>query len=184
MPKVDGERLFNEMMFSSRDVDPWMFPALEKLRANGQYIVAALSNTVIFPESHALHAANSEFDPLRRMFDCYISSAHVGLRKPDPRIYQHAVRELDEFARDNANSLRARGLKWKEGIQPNDVLFLDDIGENLKWAKKEGFQTIKVPLGKAYEAVDQLEAVTGLQLAGNHPRIPDQPKAREAKARI
>jgi len=63
-------------------------------------------------------------------------------------------------------------------------VFLDDIGENLKEARKQGFGTIKVPLGKAYEAVEELEKVTGLQLEGDHPKIPIKPKLRGSKAKI
>ena len=75
-------------------------------------------------------------------------------------------------------------MGWHDGIRPADVVFLDDIGENLKAAKALGIQTIKVSLGRAFEAVDQLEAVTGLQLAGDHPRIPILPKATTNRAKI
>lgn len=46
--------------------------------------------------------------------------------------------------------------------------------------KQVGFQTIKVHLGRAFEAVDQLEDVTGLQLAGEHPRIPIKPVIKKS----
>ncbi len=99
-------------------------------------------------------------------------------------MYQFALDELDKFARSNANSARGKSLGWEGGVQPEDVMFLDDIGENLKGARVLGFQTIKVPLGKAFEAVDQLEAITGLRLAGNHPRIPVKPNLKLDKAKI
>jgi hypothetical protein len=35
-----------------------------------------------------------------------------------------------------------------------------------------------VKLGRAYEAVDELEKVTGLKLAGSHPRVPVEPKIK------
>jgi hypothetical protein len=37
------------MMDGSRAPDPWMFPALKKLKASGKHILAALSNTMIYP---------------------------------------------------------------------------------------------------------------------------------------
>ena len=61
------------------------------------------------------------------------------------------------------------------------MLFLDDIGENLKAGKARGFRTLKVHLGRAFEAVDELEEVTGLKLAGDHPRIAMEPKPSRAK---
>lgn len=123
---------------------------------------------MIFPPSHPYSAATRE---IHDIFDIFISSAHVGLRKPDPAIYDLALQEVDKFSKE----------KGKEGVEAGDVLFLDDIGENLKSGKKKGFRTLKVPLGRAFEAVDELERVTGLQLAGNHPRIPVEPKITKAR---
>ncbi|KAI0205815.1 HAD-like domain-containing protein [Astrocystis sublimbata] len=172
VPNMDGRWLFNDMMTVSTAPDPWMFPALQRLKASGRFILAAMSNTVIFPEGHPLYRGDTHADPIRSIFDVFCSSAHVGLRKPDPRMYEHTLREVDRFARANAATEMGRALGWADGVQPNDVVFLDDIGENLKGGRRMGFRTIKVSLGKAFEAVDELEALTGLQLAGTHPRIP------------
>ncbi|KAK3377703.1 HAD-like domain-containing protein [Podospora didyma] len=187
VPNLDGEWLFNDMMSSARAPDPWMFPALKRLHASGKHIVAALSNTVIFPPGHEY--AQTDFlldDPVRSLFDVFVSSAHVGLRKPDPKIYQLALRRVDEFARANADTERGKALRFpgSEGVSASDIVFLDDIGENVKAARKAGFQTIKVPLGRAYEAVEELEKVTGLALAGDHPKIPIKPKFNTQKSKI
>ncbi|KAK2593693.1 hypothetical protein QQS21_008601 [Conoideocrella luteorostrata] len=184
IPKMDGEWLFNEMMSASNAPDPWMFPALKKLKQSGKYIIGALSNTVIFPESHKLHKADFFKDALRSQFDVFISSAHVGIRKPDPRMYKLAVETLDTFARGNAGTKRGRKYGWEAGVKSQDILFLDDIGENLKAAKKEGFETVKVPLGRAYEAVEKLEKVTGLELDGGHPKVAIKPSIKGSKAKI
>lgn len=171
VPKLDAEWLFTDMMSAAADPDPWMFPALQNLKSSGKYIVAALSNTVIFPPGHSLHRPDLSNDPVRGLFDVFVSSAHVGLRKPDPKIYQHAVREVDQFARQNASSHRGRQLGWGAGVKAGEILFLDDIGANLKGAKQAGFRTIKVNLGRSFEAVAELEQVTGLKLAGPHPKV-------------
>jgi FMN phosphatase YigB (HAD superfamily) len=173
VPTVDGEALFWEMMRASRDPDPWMYPALQKLKASGKYILAGLSNTMIFPPGHAYRAHSN--DGVRGIFDVFISSAHVGMRKPDAAIYDYAIRELDSYAKANP------GKGAPDGVKAGDILFLDDIGENLKAAKTKGFRTIKVNLGRAFEAVDQLEDVTGLKLAGVHPRIAVTPKISKTK---
>lgn len=184
IPELDGEWLFWDMMTRSSSVDPWMYPALQNLKASGKFIVAALSNTVIFPDGHELSKKHGPNSPLRSLFDVFVSSAHVGLRKPDPSIYQLAHEMVNKFALANANSERGRELGWQEGVAPSEILFLDDIGENLRAAKSEGFQTIKVPLGKSFEAVEALEKVTGLKLEGNHPKIPIKPRMTLEKARI
>lgn len=152
LPKIDGEYLFWEMMGRSRAKDPYIFPALRKLKASGQFLIGALSNTVIFPEGHPYN--DNERDGLRAQFDFFVSSAHVGLRKPDPRVYTLALKEMEELA-------ARRGLK---GFKSDDIVFLDDIGENLKGARNAGMRTLKVVLGRTQDAVKELEEVTGLQL--------------------
>ncbi|KAJ4302369.1 hypothetical protein N0V88_002513 [Collariella sp. IMI 366227] len=89
---IDAQWLFNDMMAAARAPDPWMYPALKALKEDGRYIVAALSNT------------GDEMDALRDLFDVFVSSAHEGLRKPDPEIYQLALERVDEFARKNAGA--------------------------------------------------------------------------------
>ncbi|EHK99969.1 putative epoxide hydrolase 2 [Glarea lozoyensis 74030] len=166
LPKIDAEQLFWNMMSASRPFDPWMYPALLALKKSNQYILAALSNTVIFPESHP-YAHPAPEEDIRRIFDVFVSSAHVGLRKPDPAIYALAMERLNEHAQE----------KGRGRVEAGDVFFFDDIGENLKGARKAGMRTFKVNLGRTFEAVDELERVTGLELAGGHPRVPVEVKA-------
>lgn len=151
VPTVDAERLFWEMMRKSREPDLYMFPALKKLRASGQYLMGALSNTVKFPDGHPY---NTDVSGVKSQFDFFISSAHTGLRKPEPLIYEVAIREMNTLA-------KKRGLA---GVRPADIVFLDDIGQNLKAAKEAGMRTVKVTLGKTQDAVIELEKITGLQL--------------------
>lgn len=151
LPKIDAEWLFWEMMRISRTPDPYMFPALKKLKQSGQFLMGALSNTVKFPDGHAY---NKDASGVKSQFDFFISSAHTGLRKPDPKIYEVAIQEMDALA-------KSRGLP---GVQPSDIVFFDDIGENLKAAKRAGLRTVKVTLGKIEDAVKELEKITGLPL--------------------
>ncbi|KAL4809361.1 hypothetical protein BDV18DRAFT_157116 [Aspergillus unguis] len=145
LPEIDAEWLFWEMMRISRTPDRFMWPALRKLKESGQFIMGALSNTVIFPEGHEF---NDDTIGRKAMFDFFISSAHTGLRKPDPKIYQVALEEMNAAA-------RRKGLK--QSVQASDVIFLDDIGQNLKPAKAIGMRTIKVNLGHIEDAVKELE---------------------------
>ncbi|KAM3074202.1 hypothetical protein ACMFMF_006223 [Clarireedia jacksonii] len=167
VPKINGERLFWSMMDNSRDLDPWMYPCLQKLKASKKYILAGLSNTVIFPPDHA-YSKSHPF--ITEIFDVFISSAHVHLRKPSPEIYDLTLRTLREYITSHPSSSSSSHL------DPSEILFLDDIGENLKAARQIGMQTIKVPLGRSYEAVEELERITGLQLQGDHPKVPILPR--------
>jgi putative hydrolase of the HAD superfamily len=71
-----------------------------------------------------------------------VESSRVGLRKPDPAIYRLVCDEL--------------------GIEPQEAVFLDDLGVNLKPARALGMTTIKVVDPDA--ALAELEAVVGFAL--------------------
>lgn len=86
------------------------------------------------------------------------------MRKPSPEIYALALQTL--------RSTHAAKNPSSAPLLPSDILFLDDIGENLKAARAAGFRTLKVELGRAYEAVEELERITGLELSGDHPKVP------------
>ena len=79
-------------------------------------------------------------------FDVIVESYIVKMRKPDVKIYQHALCEL---------------RKIDETIQPGQVVFLDDIQANVRGAKSVGFHSILVPRKDEHKALDQLRAVVG-----------------------
>ena len=58
------------------------------------------------------------------LFDFVFESKEIGLRKPDQAFYDHVIKEVN--------------------ILPNKIIFLDDLGINLKPAKAMGITTIKV----------------------------------------
>lgn len=147
LPSINTEKLFWAMMTESRHVDPHMFPALQKLKASGKFLLAALSNTVIFPPGSPIIEVKGD---VREIFDVFVSSAHVGMRKPDPRIYKYTMEKLRETVGPD--------------LKAEEVLFLDDIGENLKAAKALGMRTIKVWLRKTDQAVKELENAVGMDL--------------------
>ena len=74
-------------------------------------------------------------------FDAVIESATAGMRKPEPRIYQHMCERLH--------------------VEPEACVFLDDLGVNLKPAKALGMHTIKVPVTHWEEALVALETLIG-----------------------
>ncbi len=97
---------------------PEMLRALRTLRGAGLALAALTNNW-----AHE-GPGDAETDALRELFDVFVESSRVGLRKPDPRIYLHACEAL--------------------GVAPREAVFLDDIGRNLKAARELGMTTIKV----------------------------------------
>ena len=116
-------------------IRPAAVAALRKLRVAG-IKVGALTNNWLNEDQ------GSKMEALRGEFDAFIESTRVGLRKPDPRIYALACREL--------------------GAPPQQVAFLDDIGLNLKAARALGMTTIKVVA--LPQALAELSELTGVEL--------------------
>ena len=58
-------------------------------------------------------------------------------------------------------------------LKPNEIVFLDDIGTNLKTARALGMRTIKVKLGRVKDAVIELQEQAEIKLLDN-----EQPKTR------
>lgn len=146
-PEMDTTGLFWNMMALARHPDPTMFRTLRYLRSeHPELILAALSNTVPFPPDHPYSQPQSPDQDPRCWFDIFISSAEVGLRKPAREIYELALHKIGLWAKE-------RGL---DKIEPTEVVFLDDIGENCKMGVKVGMQVIKVNLGMTEEAVAEL----------------------------
>lgn len=161
----------------SRAPDPYMYPALKKLKESGKFVLGAFSNNVAFPTGilddegklftkDLIHApppnpyANDSKD-ITTCFDIFLGSAAVGVRKPDPEAYKLSVREMDKIAQ----------RKGKGRVTAEDTLFLDDIGINLKYAKKTGLRTIKVNLGKTKDAVKELEEQAGIPLLDDKAKL-------------
>lgn len=108
------------------DIRPPMVNALRLIRQ--RYRTACLTNNVKgagegpgMAIDTGMAAAVAE---VMSLFEMVIESSKVGLRKPDPRIYQLACDQL--------------------ALAPEQVLFLDDLGINLKPARAMGMSTIKV----------------------------------------
>jgi len=132
--KVSGAAIMQRLSDSTA-IRPAAVNAIRKLRAAG-FKVAALTN------NWANEDQGSKMNVLRAEFDAFIESTMVGLRKPDPRIYQLACSKL--------------------GVEPPQAAFLDDIGLNLKAAKALGMTTIKVV--SLPDALAELSKVTGVDL--------------------
>jgi putative hydrolase of the HAD superfamily len=113
---VSGARLM-AYVAEARVARPRMLEAVRRIRGRGLRVAALTNNWVTdgtWDHVAAVHAH----------FDLVVESRVVGLRKPDPRIYELVCEKL--------------------GVAPARVVFLDDIGRNLKPARALGMRTIKV----------------------------------------
>lgn len=122
------------------DLRPEMVEALKRLKAAVK--TGCITNNL---PSNAMGSATGRSLYVREvmeLFDHVLESAKLGIRKPDPRIYQMMAEAL--------------------GVDPSRCVYLDDIGVNLKPAREMGMTTIKVV--SAARALDELEAATGMRL--------------------
>ena len=127
----------------SGDLRPRMVEALRL--AKSRYANACITNNVRSGEGPSMARSAdkaSRVAAVMALFDHVVESSKEGIRKPNPRIYALAC--------DRA------------GVRAHEVLYLDDLGINLKPAKAMGMTTIKV-LSEA-QALADLAAATGLPI--------------------
>ncbi|KAL1927069.1 hypothetical protein VTP01DRAFT_5032 [Rhizomucor pusillus] len=139
--KVDGRVLWGTMMAETHKIDPVVFHAIQRLRESGKFAVAALTNNSEMAEEDELKGGGAQ---LKEYFHYFVESKVVGLRKPDPNFYLHACKLI--------------------GVKPEEAIFLDDIGMNLRAAKKLGMETIQVKMGRSEEAIATLEKLVDMDL--------------------
>ena len=140
--KLDGWRILQSL---SGDIRPQMVEALR--RCSRAFRVACITNNMKHGEGPGMaRSADKAKDvaEIMMLFEHVVESSKIGLRKPDPRIYQHACDLL--------------------GVQPEECVYLDDLGINLKPARALGMRTIKV--GDPDVAIDELQAMVGIALRG------------------
>jgi putative hydrolase of the HAD superfamily len=117
---------------------PEMLDALREIREHG-LSTAALTNNWSTGGGSPM---GTHYPEMVALFDLVVESAVEGLRKPDPAIYELACARL--------------------GVTPEEAVFLDDLGVNLKTARALGMTTIKV--GDPGVALAELGAVLGFGL--------------------
>jgi hypothetical protein len=123
--QIDGRELFGIMMKPSTRIDKIVAKAIGRLRESGKFKLAALTNNFAPPTVHKESGKEGEKVPsleeelnhlglgqgtkkVRSMFDHYVESAVVGMRKPEEGFYRHALDLLN--------------------VKAHEVVFLDDIG--------------------------------------------------------
>ncbi len=133
--EVNGRRVL-EML--AGEIRPQMVAAIEACR--GSYKTACLTNNFASVE----RAVSNEVADVYALFDAVLESRVLGVRKPDPRFYELACQALE--------------------VQPDESVFLDDLGVNLKPARALGMHTIKV--SDPGQALRELGEVLGITFGG------------------
>jgi len=139
---LDGWRVLQAI---SGDIRPQMVEALRRCKA--AFKVACITNNMKHGSGPGMARSADKaaaVAEIMALFEHVVESSKLGWRKPDPRIYRHACDLL--------------------GVAPEQCVYLDDLGINLKPARAMGMRTIKV--GDPDVAIVELEAMVGIPLRG------------------
>ena len=116
----------------SGDIRKPMVDFLLSLKEN--YKLGCITNNIQNSKDDKVNHLN-QASQVMKIFDHIIESSRVGLRKPDPKIYYMSCDAL--------------------GVRPEECIYLDDLGINLKPARNVGMTTIKVI--DPNEAIDEVK---------------------------
>ena len=101
-----------------------MINKIKLLSASKKYKLICLTNVL---KGVDIFTPKERIEKVKRVmsyFDIIYESYKLNMRKPEARIYQYVLKELN--------------------IAPEETVFLDDLGMNLKSARQLGINTIKV----------------------------------------
>lgn len=125
------------------DIRPAM---VEALRASKQHFTnACVTNNVAAGPRRGFDRdpqRAARWQSVMNLFDTLIESSKLGVRKPEPRFFELACAQL--------------------GIRPEQAVYLDDLGPNLKPARAMGMHTIKVE--DPQTALRELESALEIRL--------------------
>jgi putative hydrolase of the HAD superfamily len=133
-PRSFSPQDFQNFMFSLSQPKPRSLAFAQRLAK--KYFMGTINN-----ESRELNQHRIETFQLTEIFDLFLTSCFVGLRKPDPKIYRLAL-DLTQHAAEQC-------------------CFMDDRPENIEAAERVGLHTVLV------KDVQQLQAE--LSQLGVHP---------------
>ncbi|KAM6354816.1 bifunctional epoxide hydrolase 2 [Podargus strigoides] len=146
-PTFSVAQAFKEMA-AQGTVNAPLLQAARVLRRNG-FKTCIFTNNWVDDSGGRLFTATL-MNLLHRHFDLVIESCRLGAQKPDLDIYTYAL-----------DALQAK---------PQEVILLDDIGENLKPAREMGMATILVR--DTETVLKELEELSGVQLLTQEEPLP------------
>ena len=102
---------------------------LEALKASGDYRMFLLSNTnPLHVEQARSNMGDRDFNRFKNCFRQFYLSHEIGMRKPDPEIFQFVLEEND--------------------LSPGETLFIDDTREHIESASRLGIRTWHLQVGR------------------------------------
>jgi len=110
---------FQDFMFAQSEALPNMLEFAQSLADSGKYFMGTINN-----ESRELNRYRIEKFGMRKIFELFVSSCYVGLRKPEPDIYRVAL-ETTQFP-------------------AGECCFIDDRPLNLESAERLGMHAIQM----------------------------------------
>ena len=133
--EINGETLLSLL---SLELYPEMVEALRRIKSE-KFKTGCITNNMashgpaaMMADARALAAITDVFS----LFDHVIESSKAGVRKPEPKIYEMMC-----------DALR---------VTPEECVFIDDLGVNLKPARAMGMATVKAPIGNVAPAINEL----------------------------
>jgi putative hydrolase of the HAD superfamily len=123
---------FADIYFDALDVNEPMIGLMRAARSGG-YRMALLTNNVREWEPHWRAMV-----PVDEIFQVIVDSAYVGMRKPEPEIYELTVERLGD------------------GLRPSDCLFVDDVEVNIDAARELGMSAVHFRDNE--QAIPEIEA--------------------------
>src|SRR6185437_7649822 len=114
-PRKFSTQEFKNYMFSLSKPKPEVLEFARSLAA--RCLMATINN-----ESREMNDYRIKQFGLSRIFDLFVSSCYVGMRKPDEKIYRLAIDLIQK--------------------QPDECCFIDDRPTNIEGAEKIGMRTV------------------------------------------
>ena len=128
---INADEILIQLYGSPR---PIMIKKIISLSKSNKYKLICLTNVLKGIEKFMPKEREEVVNNIMSYFDKIYESYKIGMRKPEARIYEYIIKDLE--------------------INPKETIFLDDLGMNLKTARQLGINTIKV--------VDPIDAIKTL----------------------
>jgi len=133
--EADPIELFTRMGEEGGGMRPEVVAAATEIKRRGYQTAIVTNNAKEFREGWTKSV------PIDEICHVIVDSSEIGVRKPDPRIYQHALEALG-------------------GIDPKRAIFVDDFAANVEAAEALGFRGVL--MGDDYlPALAEVERLTG-----------------------
>ena len=118
---INADEILIQLYGSPR---PIMIKKIISLSKSNKYKLICLTNVLKGIEKFMPKEREEVVNNIMSYFDKIYESYKIGMRKPEARIYEYIIKDLE--------------------INPKETIFLDDLGMNLKTARQLGINTIKV----------------------------------------